>query len=79
MMMEVEAMAKILNMRVSDEVARRLDTLSAKTKRPKSFYLKEMLDEYLAEFEDEYLALDRLNEKNAKYYKTKEVEDLLDL
>ena len=79
MMMEVGAMAKILNMRVSDEVAKRLDILSAKTKRPKSFYLKEMLNVYLAEFEDEYLALDRLNEKNAKYYRTKEVEDLLDL
>ena len=63
-MMKVGVMAKILNMRVSDEVARRLDTLSAKTKRPKSFYLKEMLDEYLAEFEDEYLTLDRLEEVN---------------
>jgi hypothetical protein len=40
MMMEVEAMAKILNMRVSDEVAKRVDMLLAKTKRPKSFYLK---------------------------------------
>jgi hypothetical protein len=38
-----------------------------------------MLDEYVAEFEDEYLALDRLNEKNARYCRTKEVEDLLDL
>jgi len=34
---------------------------------------------YLDEFEDAYLALERLNEKNAKYYTTQEAEKLLGL
>jgi RHH-type transcriptional regulator, rel operon repressor / antitoxin RelB len=72
-------MAKVLNVRVSDNVAKKLESLSAKTKRPKSFYIKEMLEMYLDEFEDAYLALERLNEKNSKYYTTQEAEKLLGL
>lgn len=72
-------MAKLLNVRVSDDIAKRLELLSIKTKRPKSFYLKEMLEVYLEKYEDEYLALERLNDRNAKYYTTKKVEKLLGL
>ena len=72
-------MARVLNVRVPDEIAKKLERLSARTKRPKSFYLKQMLEEYLEEYEDAYLALERLNEKNARYYTTKEVEKLLEL
>jgi RHH-type transcriptional regulator, rel operon repressor / antitoxin RelB len=77
--MEIQVMAKIINVRVSDDTAKRLEVLSTKTKRPKSFYLKEMLEQYLEEFEDEYLALERLNQRNAKYYSTEEAEKLLEL
>jgi RHH-type rel operon transcriptional repressor/antitoxin RelB len=72
-------MAKVLNVRVSENIAKKLESLSAKTKRPKSFYIKEMLEMYLDEFEDAYLALERLNEKNAKYYTTEEAEKRLGL
>ncbi|MEI9476791.1 MAG: TraY domain-containing protein [Deltaproteobacteria bacterium] len=72
-------LGSILNVRVSEEIAKRLEFLSAKTKRPKSFYVKEILENHLEEYEDKYLALERLNDKNAKYYKTKEVEKILGL
>lgn len=72
-------MAKVLNVRISEQTAERLERLSLKTRRPKSFYLKEMLNRYLDEYEDAYLALERLNEKNAKYYSTKELEKELGL
>lgn len=72
-------MGKILNVRLSEDIAKRLDYLSTKTKRPKAFYVKEILEEHLGEYEDCYLSLDRLNDKNAKYYKTEEVEKILDL
>jgi RHH-type rel operon transcriptional repressor/antitoxin RelB len=72
-------MGKVLNIRVSDEIARRLEYLSEKTKRPKGFYVKEILEEHLAEYEDSYLALERLNEKNAEYHATEEVEAILGL
>jgi RHH-type transcriptional regulator, rel operon repressor / antitoxin RelB len=72
-------MSKVLNIRLSDDISSRLDFLAEKTNRPKSFYIREILIKYLPEFEDAYLALDRLNDRNAKYYSTKEVEKILDL
>ena len=72
-------MAQTINVRISDDIAERLVRLSEKTKRPKSFYLKDMLEKYIDEYEDAYLALDRLNDKNAKYYTTEEVEAELGL
>lgn len=72
-------MSKVLNVRLTDDVSSRLDFLVEKTKRPKSFYIREILIRYLPEFEDAYLALDRLNDRNAKYYSTKDMEKILDL
>lgn len=72
-------MAKTLNIRLTDEIAARLDILAEKTKRPKSYYVKEILTRYLGEYEDAYLALERLNDKNARYYATQDVEKALDL
>jgi len=70
-------MAKNITVIIPDEIEKRLEKLSSKTKRPKSFYIKDMLEKYLDEYEDTFLALDRLNEKTAKYYTTEEVEKLL--
>lgn len=70
---------KTVNVRVPDEVAERLDHLAAKTHRTKSFYIREIIENHLEDYEDAYLALDRLNDKNAKYYSTKEAEKLLEL
>ncbi|HPQ43561.1 MAG TPA: TraY domain-containing protein [Syntrophales bacterium] len=72
-------MSKILNVRIEDDLSARLDFLAEKTKRSKSFYIKEILNQHLAEYEDAYLALDRLNNRNAKYYSTEDLEKLLDL
>ncbi len=70
-------MAQNITVIIPDEIEKRLEKLSSKTKRPKSFYIKDMLEKYLDEYEDTFLALDRLNEKTAKYYTTEEVEKLL--
>jgi predicted DNA-binding protein len=51
----------ILYTRVSEEIAKRLEDLSAKTKIPKESLIKEILEEHLAEHEAEYLAFERLN------------------
>jgi len=72
-------MGKVLNVRISDDLAERLEGLSSKTRRSKGFYVKELLEEHLAEYEDRYLALERLNEKNAKYYTSDEAEEVLGL
>ena len=72
-------MAQTINVRIPDNIASRLGYLAEKTNRPKSFYLKDMLEKYIDEYEDAYLALDRLNNKNAKYLTTEEVEAELGL
>jgi RHH-type rel operon transcriptional repressor/antitoxin RelB len=72
-------MGNVLNVRLSEDIAKRLEHLSVKTKRLKGFYVKEILEEHLSEYEDNYLALERLNDKNAKYFTTEEVESILKL
>ena len=72
-------MSKILNVRLTDDISSRLDFLADKTKRPYSFYIREILIRHLPEYEDAYLALDRLNDRNAKYYSTEDVEKILEL
>ena len=72
-------MSKVLNVRLPENVARKLESLSVRTKRPKSFFIKEILEMYLDEMENAYLALERLKEKNAKYYKTEEAKKILGL
>jgi RHH-type rel operon transcriptional repressor/antitoxin RelB len=72
-------MSKIVNVRLTDDISSRLDFLADKTKRPKSFYIREILTRHLSEYEDAYLALERLNDRNAKYYSIEDVEKALDL
>jgi RHH-type rel operon transcriptional repressor/antitoxin RelB len=72
-------MAQTINVRIPDDIAVRLVYLAEKTNRSKSFYLKDMLEKYIDEYEDAYLALDRLNNKNARYLTTEEVEAELGL
>lgn len=69
----------VLTIRLPAAIAARLETLAKKTQRPKAFYIKQLLEEHLADYEDAYLALDRLNDRNARFYTTEEVEPLLDV
>jgi RHH-type rel operon transcriptional repressor/antitoxin RelB len=69
----------MLTLKLPADLESRLNRLSEKTRRPKSYYMREALSEYLEEYEDAYLALERLNDKNAKYLSTKELEKRLGL
>jgi len=68
-----------LSVRVSEDISRRLEKLSEKTKRTKTSFIKEMIEDSLEDYEEAYTALDRLNDKNAKYLTTEELEKELDL
>jgi RHH-type rel operon transcriptional repressor/antitoxin RelB len=72
-------MMTVLTVRLDDETYNRLANLASKNRRTKSSYIKEMLEIYLEDFEDAYSALERLNQKNAKYLTTEEVEKKLGL
>ena len=54
-------MAKIqINVRLDNDVARRLEALAIKTGRTKTFYATEAINEFLDEREDYFLAKDSL-------------------
>ncbi len=69
----------VITVRVDKKNYNRLDNIAKKTRRTKSSYIREMIELYLEDFEDGTTALERLNEKNARYLSTKEVEDELKL
>jgi RHH-type rel operon transcriptional repressor/antitoxin RelB len=69
-------MSKTLNVRLTDDISSRLDILAIKTKRPKSFHVREILARHLPEYEDAYLALERLSDRNAKYHSTEDLEKI---
>ena len=48
------------SIRLSPELAERLDRLASKTGRTKAFYLRQILEKGLSEMEDYYLAADVL-------------------
>ena len=67
----------VISIRLSDDISYRLNALARKTKRTKTSFILEMIEEKLAEFEEGYTALERLNDKNASYLTTKELEKKL--
>ncbi|HBG07042.1 MAG: hypothetical protein A2075_22030 [Geobacteraceae bacterium GWC2_58_44] len=69
----------MLSLKLPKDLETRLETLAAKTKRPKSFYMREALEQYLEKYEEGYLALERLNEKNAEYLSHEEARKFLEL
>jgi RHH-type transcriptional regulator, rel operon repressor / antitoxin RelB len=69
----------ILSLRLPDATFERLNRLARKTRRSKSSFIQEIVESSIADWEDGYIALDRLNEKNAEYLTTEEVEKELDL
>jgi RHH-type rel operon transcriptional repressor/antitoxin RelB len=69
----------VLSVRLPEEIYKRLDLLSKKTRRTKTSFIKEIIEDSLADFEEAYTALERLNEKNAKYLTTEELERKLGL
>ena len=68
-----------LSLRLPDEVFKRLTLLAKKTRRSKSSFIQEMIEESLEDLEDGYVALERLNQKNARYLTTGDVEKGLGL
>lgn len=69
----------VISIRLSDEISRRLSALARKTKRTKTSFIREMIEEELADYEEAYTALERLNDKNARYLTTEKLEKKLGL
>ena len=50
----------MLSLKLPENLENRLNNLAAVTHRPKSYYMREALQEYLEEHEDTFIALARL-------------------
>ncbi len=68
----------MLAIRLSPDIEERLDQLSKKTGRTKTFYAREASVEYLDDIEDYYLAVERLKSPG-KRWTMEEVEEELGL
>ncbi|RZD14217.1 MAG: ribbon-helix-helix domain-containing protein [Candidatus Acidulodesulfobacterium ferriphilum] len=69
----------MLNLKLPEELENRLEDLSIKTRKSKSFYIREALKLYLEENDDASVALERLNDKNAEYLNHEEAKKYLGL
>lgn len=67
-----------LAVRLEPELEKRLENLSKKTHRSKSFYVREALEHYIEELEDYYLAVTILK-KPMDIYTIEEVEKMCGL
>lgn len=65
------------SIRLPHEIEDRLENLSAKTGRSKSFYVKEAILDHLDDIEDTYLAEKRLERINSGRIKTIPLQEVM--
>ena len=58
---------RMLAVRLSPDIEKRLDELSKKTGRTKTYYAREAIIEYIDDLEDYYLAVDRLGSPGRRW------------
>ncbi len=68
-----------LSVRIPDELFEKLNKLAKKTRRTKSSFIKQLIEENIEDLEYAYMALERMTDKHAKYLSTEEVEKQLEL
>lgn len=69
----------MLSVRLSDEMQSKLDGLANATKRPKSFFVKEALENYLDDMVDYYEVQSRTQDKNRNLISIEELEKALNV
>jgi RHH-type rel operon transcriptional repressor/antitoxin RelB len=55
-------MSTAISVRISDDLALKLDEIAKETERPKSFHVQKALESYLDDLADLQVALDRLHD-----------------
>jgi RHH-type rel operon transcriptional repressor/antitoxin RelB len=67
----------VVSVRLSGDLEERLDALSERTGRPKSFYVKSALEAHLADLEDQYWADQVITRFEAGDQTTRPISDLI--
>jgi len=66
-------MSKVINFRIPEDLAKKLDIVSKETERNKSYIIRKALEYYLDEYVDYLIAINRLNDKSDKIISYKEM------
>ena len=69
----------MLSVRLSKEMEERISRLAKSTQRPKSFFVKEALNNYLNDMEEYYEVLKRRNDPNRNLITLEELESAPDV
>ncbi|MBT4668724.1 MAG: ribbon-helix-helix protein, CopG family [Candidatus Ruthia sp.] len=69
----------MLSVRLNEEMQSKLDSLSNATKRPKSFFVKEALENYLDDMVDYYEVQSRSQDSSRNLISVKELEKALNV
>ena len=70
-------MSTPISIRISEELAARLDLIAKETERSKSFIIQKALESYLDDYADLQIALDRLHDKTDKKISGKDLRKTL--
>lgn len=71
-------MTKMTTVKLEDELSNKLEEFSEISKISKSKIIKAALEEYLEDMEDYKIALERINNPNAEFVTTEELEKLME-
>lgn len=69
----------MISVRLPEEMERRIERLAQSTQRPKSFFIKEALQNYLDDMEEYYEVLKRKNDPTRNLISLEELEKALEL
>ncbi len=72
-------MSTAISIRIPDELARQLNSVSRETERSRSFVIQKALESYIADYADLQIALDRLHDKTDPIIHGKELKKSLGL
>lgn len=72
-------MSTPISIRIPDELAMQLSTVSNETERPRSFIIQKALESYMKEYADLQIALDRLHNKTDPIISSSELKKSLGL
>ena len=68
-----------ISVRLSEELAVRLDNIAKETDRPRSYIVQKALEFYIDDYADLQIALDRLRDKTDRTISSKEMRKSLGL
>ncbi len=72
-------MSKVVSIRISDTVNKKLNEISKETERAKSFHIQKALETYIEQYADLQIARDRLNDPRDEVFTSKEMRKMLEL